>query len=39
METGRYDEAEQAVRAAEKAGVRVSPEFKVEIGNRKLKKS
>ena len=37
METGRYAEAEQAVRAAEKAGVKVSPELKDEIEKRRKK--
>ena len=31
LETGRYAEADRAVRAAEKTGVRVSPELKAEI--------
>jgi tetratricopeptide (TPR) repeat protein len=35
METGRYDEAEKAVKAAEKAGLKVSPALKEEIRKRK----
>ena len=37
METGRYDEAERAVKAAEKAGFRVMPALKDEIARRKQK--
>lgn len=39
LETGRYDEAERAVKAAEKAGMRVNPELKAEIARRKQKTS
>jgi tetratricopeptide (TPR) repeat protein len=35
LETGRYDEAEKAVKAAEKAGLRVNPALKEEIAKRK----
>lgn len=35
METGRLDEAEKAVKAAEKAGFRVNPALKTEIQKRK----
>ena len=35
METGRYDEALNAVNAAEKAGVKVHPDLKKEIARRK----
>jgi Tfp pilus assembly protein PilF len=35
METGRLDKAEQAVRSAERAGLRVSPALKDEIKRRK----
>ena len=36
FETGRYDEADRAVRAAERTGVRVHPELKADIA-KKLK--
>ena len=35
METGRYEQAEKAVKAAEKAGLRVAPALKAEIQKRK----
>jgi tetratricopeptide (TPR) repeat protein len=35
LETGRYDEAERAVRAAEKAGFRVNPQLKQDIKDRR----
>jgi Tfp pilus assembly protein PilF len=35
METGRYSEAEQAVKAAEAAGLKVQPDLKQEIAKRK----
>lgn len=35
MLTGRYDEAERAVRAAEENGFQVSPEFKADLRRRK----
>jgi hypothetical protein len=35
METGRLDEAEQAVRAGEQSGLRVSQALKDEIRKRK----
>jgi Tfp pilus assembly protein PilF len=34
LETGRYDEAEKAVKAAEKAGFRVNPQLKQDIKDR-----
>lgn len=34
LETGRYQEAQQAVRAAEKAGVKVHPQLKADIAAR-----
>lgn len=37
METGRYDAAEQAVKAAEKAGLHVLPALKEEIKKRRKK--
>ena len=39
METGRYDEAERAVIAAEKAGLRVVPALKDEIKKRRSRQS
>lgn len=35
LETGRYDEAEKAVKAAEKAGFRVNPQLKQDIKDRR----
>ena len=35
MQTGRFDEAEQEIRAAEKSGFRVNPQFKEDLKQRK----
>ena len=37
LETGRYDDAEKAVKAAEKTGLKVHPGLKEDIQNRKKK--
>ena len=39
MESGRLDEAEKAVKAAEKAGLKVSPALKEAIRKRKADRS
>ena len=35
LETGRYDEADKAVKAAEKVGFRVNPMLKEDIAKKK----
>jgi Tfp pilus assembly protein PilF len=35
MQTGRFDEAEQAINSAEKSGFRVNPQFKADLKQRK----
>ena len=39
LETGRLDDADKSVRAAEKAGFKVHPDLKDEIGKRRTKRS